>query len=57
MHARASVERVSPVLRLQSRAFSFACLGRFARRIKKKERLLVVYEMYRDQSAEFVFGY
>ena len=27
---------------LQSRAWSFACLGRFARRTKKKERLLVV---------------
>ena len=33
----------SPILRLQSRAWSFACLGRFARRTKKKERLLVVY--------------
>ena len=29
--------------RLQSRAWSFACLARFARRTKKKERLLVVY--------------
>ena len=28
--------------RLQSRAWSFACLGRFARRTKKKERLLGV---------------
>ena len=28
--------------RLQSRAWSFACLGRFALRTKKKERLLVV---------------
>ena len=28
--------------RLQSRAWSFACLGRFARLTKKKERLLVV---------------
>ena len=28
---------------LQSHAWSFACLGRFAQRIKKKERLLVVY--------------
>ena len=36
--------RASPVSRLQSRAWSFACLGRFARRTKKKERLLVVYE-------------
>ena len=35
--------RTSPVLRLQSRAWSFACLGRFARRIKKKESLLVVF--------------
>ena len=34
--------RASPVSRLQSRAWSFACLGRFARRTKKKERLLVV---------------
>ena len=32
----------SPVSRSQSRAWSFACLGRFARRTKKKERLLVV---------------
>ena len=30
------------VSRLQSRAWSFACLGRFGRRTKKKERLLVV---------------
>ena len=29
--------------RLQSRAWSFACLGRLAPRTKKKERLLVVY--------------
>ena len=54
MHARASVERRNretqetraaafPVSRLQSRAWSFACLGRFARRTKEKERLLVVY--------------
>ena len=52
MHARASVERrsretretrASPISRLQLRAWSFACLGRFARRTKKKERLLVVY--------------
>ena len=35
-------KRASPVSRLQSRAWSFACLGRFARRTKKKERLLVV---------------
>ena len=34
--------RASPVSRLQSRAWSFACLGRFARRTKEKERLLVV---------------
>ena len=32
-----------PVSRLQSRAWSFARLGRFARRTNKKERLLVVY--------------
>ena len=36
--------RASPFSRLQSRAWSFACLGRFARRTKKKERLLVVYD-------------
>ena len=53
VHARISVERRSrergarnegsgsPVLRLQSRAWSFLCLARFARRTKK-ERLLVV---------------
>ena len=48
--ARASVKRRrreneggSPSSRLRSRAWSFACLGRFARRTKKKERLLVVY--------------
>ena len=33
-----------PSRRLQSRAWSFACLGRFTRRTKKKERLLVVYD-------------
>ena len=32
----------SPVSRLGSRAWSFACLGRFARWTKKKERLLGV---------------
>ena len=37
---RAAAREVS---RLQSRAWSFACLGGFARRTKKKERLLVVY--------------
>ena len=54
VHARISVERRSreraarsegggsPVLRLQSRAWSFLCLARFAWRTKKKERLLVV---------------
>ena len=31
------------VSRLQSRVWLFACLARFARRTKKKERLLVVY--------------
>ena len=36
--------RASPVSRPQSRAWSFACLGRFTRRTKKKERLLVVYK-------------
>ena len=34
--------RASPVSRLQSRAWSFTCLARFARWTKKKERLLVV---------------
>ena len=35
----------SPVSRLESRAWSFAWLGRLARRTKKTERLLVVYIM------------
>ena len=35
--------RTSPVSRLQSRAWSFTCVRRFARRTKKKERLLVLY--------------
>ena len=35
-----------PVLRLQSRAWSFACLVRFAWWTKKKERLLVVYSLF-----------
>ena len=35
--------RVSPVSRLQSRVWSFACLARFARWANKKERLLKVY--------------
>ena len=50
VHKRSSVKRekrvrqpATPVSRLQSSAWSFACLGRFARRTKKKERLLVVY--------------
>ena len=49
MHVRASVKRRSRetretrVSRLQSRAWSFACLRRFARRTKKTERLVVVY--------------
>ena len=38
----------SPVSHLQSRAWSFACLGRFAWRTKKKERLLVVYMIYQS---------
>ena len=49
-HARASVrgekrgrQPAYPVSGLQSRAWSFACLERFVRRTKKKERLLVVY--------------
>ena len=35
--------KASPVSRLQSRAWSFACLVGFAQRTKKKERLLLVY--------------
>ena len=35
---------------LQSRAWSIACLGRFARRTKKKERLLVVYRERKESS-------
>ena len=35
--------RASPVSSLQSLAWSFACLGHFALRTKKKERLLVLY--------------
>ena len=35
--------RASPVSRPPSRTWSFACLAHFARRTKKKERLLVVY--------------
>ena len=38
--------RASPVSRLQSRGWSFACFGRFARRTKKKERLFVVKNIY-----------
>ena len=53
---RASVEwrsretretRVSP---LQSRAWSFACLRRFAQRTNKKERLLVVCLLIRHEA-------
>ena len=40
MGLRASVP---PVSRLQSRAWSFACLARFARRANKNERLLEAY--------------
>ena len=36
-------EGAYPVSRLQSRAWLLACLARFARRNKEKERLLVVY--------------
>ena len=35
-----------PVLRLESWAWSFACLVCFARWTKKKERLLVVYSLF-----------
>ena len=40
--------------RLEKQGWSFACLGRFARQTKKKERLLVVYpyfEPYTGQDA------
>ena len=56
MHVGASVEwrsretretRVSP---LQSRAWSFACLRRFAQRTNKKERLLVVCLLIRHEA-------
>jgi len=40
--ARDESGSASPVSRLQSRAWSFAGLRRFARMTKKKERLLVV---------------
>ena len=44
VHARASVERRSrKTPETRAAAGSFACLGRFARRTKRKERLLVVY--------------
>ena len=41
-------------LELEKQGWSFACLGRFARRTKKKERLVVVYpyfEPYTEQDA------
>ena len=41
----ARTEGGSPT-RLQSRAWSFTCLGRFARRTEKKEKLLVVYSSF-----------
>ena len=37
---------------LQSRAWSFAYLGRFARRTKKKDRLLVVYQSGRSREVQ-----
>ena len=40
--SRRRKERASPVSRLESSAWSFACLSRVARRTKKKKRLLVV---------------
>ena len=54
VHVHVSVEQQSretrkmrqPVLRLQSWVWSFACLVRFARWTKKKERLLVVYSLF-----------
>ena len=47
--------RASPVSRLQSRALSFAFLGRFAGRTKKRERLLVVY-LFLHVPRTFVVG-
>ena len=48
VHARASDEtretNASLVSRLQSRAWSFSWLARFAQQTKKKERLFVVYQ-------------
>ena len=45
------------VSRLQSHAWLFACLMRFARRAKKKERLLEVYKTpYRDSAKSFANG-
>jgi len=38
----ANVNCEQPLFFFQSRAWSYACLERFARRIKKKERLLVL---------------
>ena len=47
----ANVNCEQPLFFFQSRAWSFACLGRFAPLTKKKERLLVVY---RERSFRFV---
>ena len=48
---------LTSVSRLQSRAWLFACLVRFARRAKKKERLLVVYNTsYMDSAKSFANG-
>ena len=54
--------RASPISRLQSHAWSFACLARFVRWTKKKERLLVVKyidlaEAKSEASIFFTFNY
>ena len=43
LHLGSARARVPPVSCLQSRAWSFACLARFARWANKKERLFEVY--------------
>ena len=55
--ARLKEKRASPVSGLQSRAWSFVCLGRFARRTKKKERLLLVYHLSPSSSFLSRFPY
>ena len=45
----ANVNCEQPLFFFQSRACSFACFGRFARRTKKKERRLAVYRVPRTK--------